>query len=474
MVRTRKGRADGCGNTESHRTHAAGRKEVTRNVVAEKLRRPHLLLSDIRDDNRLALRGTVNRLDNLLGHYDILVHRPVRHGALLLPLFNMRKPLPVLCRPDARIDCGEDILHVRDDSEIDGDILADGAGVAIHMYDLCPLCVCGKLAGDAIGEADAKGDYEISLVDGMVCGRRSVHSGEPERERIAFIEGAKPHERRRHGNLRLVGKVGDILRRTGRNHAAAGIENRPLRLVHELGEASHLGGGRHGLRMICPERNALGILRRGHGLLNVFRDVDNDRTRLAVRSYIERLGDDLRNFISMLHKEAVLSDRTADTAHIRLLERIGADLRKRDLPGDAHKRDAVHVGGGKTRDGVGSPWAGSHKANARLSRRTRIAVGHMHASLFMPPQHKLERRVRQAVENVQDSPARISEEHFRARFGQRSNKGLCARSFVLLHHHFSLSFCNSHARAARSPRAALERMRHSIAFFSSAFMPSPF
>ena len=77
VVRTRESRANRRRNAEAHRAHAAGSEKVARDVVAEELGGPHLLLSDIRDHDGLAARRTVDGLDHLLWHYHALVHRLV-------------------------------------------------------------------------------------------------------------------------------------------------------------------------------------------------------------------------------------------------------------------------------------------------------------------------------------------------------------------------------------------------------------
>ena len=226
--------------------------------------------------------------------------------------------------------------------------------------------------------------------------------------------------------------------------------------------------------MVRAQRDALRILRGGHRALHVLGDVDHDRTRLAVGGDVERLGDDLRDLVRVLHEEAVLGDGAADAVHVRLLECVCTNLAHGDLSRDAHERDAVHVRGGETCDGVCGTRSARHEAHAGLAGGARIAVGHVHAALLVPSQHELERGLWQAVEYVQHRAAGISEQHFSARFSERIHERLGARSLILLHLRLSLSFCISHALAARSPRAALDLMRHSMAFLSSGFTPKPF
>ena len=87
----------------------------------------------------------------------------------------------------------------------------------------------------------------------MVRRRRTMHSGKPERKRVAFVERTEAHKRCRDWNLRLVGEICDILRRARGDHTAACVEDGAFRLVDKLCETRHLRGCGHRLRMVCTE-----------------------------------------------------------------------------------------------------------------------------------------------------------------------------------------------------------------------------
>ena len=376
---------------------------------------------------------------------------------------------------DARVDRGEHVLHVGDDAEMHGHVLADGRGVAVHVDDLRALRVGGELARDAVGEPHAEGDDEVGIVDRVVRGRGAVHAGEAEGERVFLVERAEAHERGGHGDLRAVREVGHVLRGAAGDHAAARVDHGALRLVDELREARHLRGGRHGLGMVGPERHALGILCRGKPTLHVLRDVDHDGAGLAVRGDVERLGHGLGHLVRALHEEAVLRDGAADAGHVGLLEGVRADLGHRDLSRDAHDRHAVHVGGGEAGDRVRGAGAGGDEAHAGLALRAGVAVRHVDASLLVASEDELERRLREAVEDVEDAAARIAEQHLRARLRERIHERLRARRLLCrLLLHFIFAFCCSHACALRSPRAARDLIFHSMDLRSSAFTPFPY
>ena len=474
VVRPRDRRADGGGNAKTHRAHAARGEEVAREVVAEKLGGPHLVLSHVRHDHGPPLRSLVHGLDDGLRHDHVRVHRLIGDGVLLLPFRDLREPVCVFSGLDTGVDRGEHVFDVGDDAEVHGHVLTNARRIAVHMYYLRTFRVGGELAGHAVGEPHAEGDQEVGRVDRVVRGGRTVHAGEAKRERVVFVERPEPHERGCHGNLRLVRKVRHVVRRTAGDHAAARVDHGTLRLVDEFRETRHLRGCGHGLWVVGAERYALGILRRGKPSLHVLRDVDHDGTGLAVRGDVERLGDGLGNLVRALHEEAVLRDGAADAVHVRLLEGVRADLVHRDLSRNAHERHAVHVGGRKAGDRVRGAGSGGDEAHAGLALRAGVAVGHVYAPLLVPSEDELERRFREAVEDVKGLPARIAEQHLRARLRKRIHERLRASCllFILLLH-FLFAFCCSHACAFRSPRAARDRIFHSSDRRSSAFTPFP-
>ena len=57
--------AHGCSKTESHRSKTAGGQKRSRARITVILRRPHLMLSDIRCDNCLSVRCLIDLLDHI-------------------------------------------------------------------------------------------------------------------------------------------------------------------------------------------------------------------------------------------------------------------------------------------------------------------------------------------------------------------------------------------------------------------------
>ena len=82
-------------------------------------------------------------------------------------------------------------------------------------------------------------------------------------------------------------------------------------------------------------------------------DVDEHRRRADRCGDVERLGDHLRDVVTVADQEVVLGDRHRDAGDVGLLERVGADQCASDLSGDRDHRDGVHLGVGQRGDQVG-------------------------------------------------------------------------------------------------------------------------
>ena len=264
---------------------------------------------------------------------------------------------------------------------------------------------------DAVAEAHAERKYEVRRSERGVRRVRAVEPGHAKRAGVGALDAADSHQRRHDGNVRLGRERSHVARRIRGDHAAAGEQHGAPGLVEPAREPAHLGRSRRGLGMVRPERDALRIVRGGELGLHVPRHVYDDRAGLSVRRDVERLGDRLRYLVRRLHEEAVLGCGAADARHVRLLECVGADLRKRHLSGHQDERHAVHVGGREAGYRVGGAWSARHDHHPGAPGGARVAVGHVDASLLVAPEDEAELRRPHAVEDVHDVPAGIAEHH---------------------------------------------------------------
>ena len=184
-----------------------------------------------------------------------------------------------------------------------------------------------------------------------------MHSSEPKSKRIALVESAKSHKRRGNRNFSLMRKNGHILCRSRGNNTTPCVNDRTLRLVDHLGKLIKLRCCGRRLRMVCAERNALWVLLRSKSLLAVLRNIDDDGSRLSVRSDIERLRNSLRDFVGRMNEEIVLAHCARNASRICLLECVSSNKRKRHLACNENKRNAVDIGRCETGNRIGGSRA---------------------------------------------------------------------------------------------------------------------
>src|SRR5690606_35860428 len=168
--------------------------------------------------------------------------------------------------------------------------------------------------------------------------------------------------------------------------------------------------------------------------LHVLRNVDDNRAGAAMRRDIEGFMHDANEFRRGLHQPVMLGAVARDTDRIGFLEGIRTDEMGRDLPRQADQRDRIHQCVRETGNSIGGTGAGSDEHNARLARRTRIALGRVNRALLMANENVanlvlLEKR----VIDRQDSAARIAENRVHALIDQRLDDDFCACQFLSSH-----------------------------------------
>ena len=131
LVRTSELRADGGGQTKPHRAEAAGVEPLPRLREFEILRRPHLVLSDIRNDDGIAVM-LINLLDDILRHH-LVALLFVFKRIFLLPFLNLRAPCIDVGSADLLVQFSEDALRITDDRHIYRDILPDARCVNVNV-----------------------------------------------------------------------------------------------------------------------------------------------------------------------------------------------------------------------------------------------------------------------------------------------------------------------------------------------------
>ncbi len=282
---------------------------------------------------------------------------------------------------------------------------------------------------DAVVEARPDADHHVAIVHREVRFVGAVHPEHAQELLRRGGIGAEPHQRRGDREARQIDKLAQQLRRVrpGIDNAAAGIEDRPLGVGDQIdGVADRLRAALH-LRPVgfvdhLARPDILAFVE-----LDILRDVDHHRTRTPVLRDIERLVQDAREIVDVLHEVIVLRAGARDADRVAFLERVRADQRRADLPGDADNRDRIHQRVGEARHRVRRAGAGCDEHNADLAAGARIAFGRVHGALLVPHEEMLDHRLLEDfVVDRKNGAAGIPEDMLHALIGKGLHEDLSA------------------------------------------------
>ncbi len=277
--------------------------------------------------------------------------------------------------------------------------------------------------GDAVVEAGADADHQVAIVHRPVRLPGAVHAEHAEPLRIGGRESAEPHQGRGDGKAGELDQFAQMLRRgrAGIDDAAAGIEQRPLGGRHHLDRLPDLVGIALEPRLVALVLKLLRLRVGALGELDVFWDIDHDRTGPAARRDVKRLVQRARQVVDIFHQIIVLGARPRDADGVAFLERVVADQMGRHLPGDDDQRDRVAQRIGQAGDRVGRARARRHQHAADLAGRARIAFGGVHRALLVAHQDVADAvlRLEQRVVDRQHRAAGIAEDVLHALIGER-------------------------------------------------------
>ena len=135
--------ANGGGKAVAHGAEAARGDEVAGLHEVVKLRGPHLVLAHLSGDDGVARRDLINLLADVLRQEFAIRILLVRQREIPLPLGDLRQPgrvhrIPILALhgPQLLEQALQAHLHVTDDRQGDGDVLADGGWINVDMDEL--------------------------------------------------------------------------------------------------------------------------------------------------------------------------------------------------------------------------------------------------------------------------------------------------------------------------------------------------
>ncbi len=410
-------RTHGIGQADPHGAETAGVEPATRLVELVILRRPHLMLTDVGSDDRVAAGHLIQFLHDVLRHDDTLLHA-VFHALLGAPLLDFLPPR----RQHLGIRAGipgiqqaqhflEDIRNVADDRHIDLDAFGNRRGIDVDVDDLARHR--GKvlrIADHPVVKTGTDGQQYVAMLHGQVGLDRAVHAGHAKELAVGRRISTKPHQGVGDRKSEAAGEPGQLLGAIGENDASAGVDHRPLGFEQQVHGLLDLPQMPLDDRVVRTHLDRLRILELALGGGDVLRNIDHHRPRATAVGDVEGFLDRHRQLMHIIDQEVVLHAGTRDADGIAFLEGILSDIGVRHLPRDHHQRNRIHVGGGNAGHGIGRARTGGHQRHADLVRRTRQTVGRMYCSLFVANQNMFDLiLLEQRIINVKDRPTRIAE-----------------------------------------------------------------
>ena len=101
---------------------------------------------------------------------------------------------------------------VADDRQVGGLVLVDLRRIDVDVDDLAVLGELAHLAGHAVVEADAEGQQQVGVVDGVVGVDGAVHAEHLQAEEMLAGEAAQAEQRQGDGNAGAFGERLEVRR----------------------------------------------------------------------------------------------------------------------------------------------------------------------------------------------------------------------------------------------------------------------
>src|SRR5713226_1029127 len=233
----------------------------------------------------------------------------------------------------------EYLTRIADESGVNSYVLVDFGAVDLNVNLAGALGIRAQVAGDAVVEAHADGDEEVSFLNGVVHPGFAMHAHHAEVQRVFGREAADSEKGHGDGIIASADELLERAHRAGNHDAVAGENDRSFRGVQHLDSAVEFG-------LIVIVALALGWklwLRRfpvefSGSLLRIFGDVDEDRAGTSAIGDQEGFAESACNIFRASDHHIMFCDGHGDAGNIDLLKRIGTQDFAADLARNADNR----------------------------------------------------------------------------------------------------------------------------------------
>ena len=278
------------------------------------------------------------------------------------------------------------------------------------MYQYLVMGDDVRLVHGTVGNARADHDQKVGFVHRAVGIGLSVIADHAEIHGMLRGHDADSHHGGDHGDAELFREASQFLAGAAQGYAAARIDQRTLRLFQLLNDLSDLDGMSLYRGFIGPHAYLLRIAEAVKlRILDVDRDVDEDRSFPSRTRHIEGFLENPGNIVYIPHQIAVFYKGLRRSGDIRFLEHIASQKLAVDLAGDAYERDAVGKSRGDSGQQIGGSGTGGDGADADLSRYPRHAARSMGCILFCPDQNRPDIGIQDTVVEGTDRNAGVAE-----------------------------------------------------------------
>src|ERR1019366_7751572 len=282
---------------------------------------PHLVLADVAGDDGVAGGEAVDFGHKVLG-FDFGIAGGGVVGVLVLPGADLMPP--GAAGGAARgIGVGGGFggglggfyggaFDVADDGDFGSADLADFGGVDIDVDDFGVRGEGGEATGDAVIEADAKGDEEVGIGQRHIGGVAAVHAGHGDEVGVSGGEGAEAHEGSNDGRVGESDEFAELGGGIGGDDTAAGIDEGAGGFLDELDGAADLAGVCFGADLVTGQVDGSDGLIVALRLEDILSDIDEDGAGAPCGGDVEGLVDDLREIVEFLYEIVVLGAGAGD------------------------------------------------------------------------------------------------------------------------------------------------------------------